>query len=166
MSEYFTTHINSASHSASQFLIYSCIYSLFHSLINATLHYMTGECHDTWQSDEYELTAVVTAHTHLFIKSYIYSLLSVPLAFIQAVTHLFSLSRSVSVSHSVCISPLFSLLRHSWEKRVSADLLCGKIGEFKGQLHVTPLFFLVAIVIVINAARLENKSLLWNGTGP
>lgn len=49
MSEYFsTTHINSSSHSASQILIHSCISSLFPSLINATLHYMTGECHGTW----------------------------------------------------------------------------------------------------------------------
>lgn len=65
----------------------------------------------------------------------------------------------LSVFHSVCLSPLFSLLRHSREETVSAGFLHGKIGEFKGQLHVTSLFYCTAITIVINAAGEEGAGL-------
>lgn len=96
---YSSTDINSSS----QFAIYLCIYKVFHSPINVT----SGECHGTWQSDEYELTAEVTVHAHLFIKSYIYSLLSVPLALTQAVTHLLFPSPACLFLTLYVIHPLF-----------------------------------------------------------
>lgn len=100
----------------------------------------------TWQSDGCGHTAVLTVLTHLFIKFHIFSLLSPSSIYSRRCFLIF-----------FTLFVLFSLLRHSREETVSAGFLHGKIGEFKGQLHVASLCYCTAVPIVINAAKLEKK---------
>lgn len=91
-------------------------------------------------------------NTDLFIQSLIPS----PLPALLSHTY-FLCPRIVSISRSVCNSLLFSLLRHSQERKISTDLLLGTIGEFKANYMSHLFFFPLDRHFVINAARLENE---------
>lgn len=143
-----TSHITTWSHTAVQLLINSCMCFVVRSLIKARLQLIAGG---------YQRHLAVTWMWTHYCSNCAYSL-------IHKVPHFFTslcpsgiYSGRYLVFHSVCLSPLFSLLRHSREETVSAGFLHGKNGEFKGQLHVTSLFYCTAITIVINAVKLERK---------
>lgn len=123
-----------------------CMCSTLRSLIKARLQFMTGGYQ--WH------LAVRWMWTHC-CSHRAYSLIhKVPHFFTSlSLQHLFT----QMFSRFFTLFVLFSLLRHSREETVSAGFLHGKIGEFKGQLHVASLCYCTAVPIVINAAKLEKK---------